>query len=315
MLFGDLAADVGDPVVDIRGFVALPLDGDPDCPEQHVGQLERVGLRDVEPVEKPVSDQVEIRGHGRTGVAVERAQGFEHGAGVVIRREQLPSLRIRFERGDQLLELARRSCGCRRRAAHQAEQLGRRDIRPVPAHVLGDHRRVVVAGTRQMRDQVLVGELIGIDRLELAMRLDRGRLDRLVPVAKLLAPELPLDDLFRTLEAPRNLGLRNRPHRLVREALDVRHLEGVEQHPVEAGEIADAALEGLRVGLDPVLRHRTRKMNGFELPRPGARRLEAKLCRCLCLGQWKSFRSRLSAPGGRPAQARSSDGFVLLPPV
>ncbi len=65
-----------------------------------------------------------------------------------------------------------------------------------------------------MRDQVLVGKLIGIDRLQLAVRLDRGRLDGLVPVAKLLSPELPLDDLFRALEALRDLVLRNGPYLL-----------------------------------------------------------------------------------------------------
>ena len=41
----------------------------------------------------------------------------------------------------------------------------------------------------------------------------------------------------------RDLVLRNRSHDLVREAVDVVHLERVDQHPVEAGEIAEPRLK------------------------------------------------------------------------
>jgi len=144
----------------------------------------------------------------------------------------------------------------------------------------------------------LQSALLGIDdrsgHVSNAQELARA-LGLSADVAKLLSPELSLDDLFRTLEALRDLGLRNRPHRLVPEAVDVLHLERVEQHPVEAGEVAETALEGLGMGLGPVPRQRAWKVNGLELPRTGARGLEAKLCRCLCVGQWKSFPSDLGA--------------------
>src|SRR6266700_229810 len=63
-----------------------------------------------------------------------------------------------------------------------------------------------------VRDQLLVGELVRIDRLELPVSVDRDRLDRLVPIAKLRLPEVPLEDLFRALEALRDLVLRDRLH-------------------------------------------------------------------------------------------------------
>ena len=73
-----------------------------------------------------------------------------------------------------------------------------------------------------MRGEGGVGEPVGIDRLQLAVRLHRRRLERLVPVAKLLAPILPPEDLFRTLEALWELAFRNR-RALVPEAVDVRY--------------------------------------------------------------------------------------------
>jgi hypothetical protein len=48
------------------------------------------------------------------------------------------------------------------------------------------HRCVVVAAPREIRDQLIVGEGVRINRLELPMRSDRRRLASLVPLAKLL---------------------------------------------------------------------------------------------------------------------------------
>jgi hypothetical protein len=141
--------------------------------------------------------------------------------------------------------------------------------------VLGDHPGVVVVATPQMRDQVFVGKLVWIDRLQLPVSLDRGRLDRLVPIAKLLSPELPLEDFFRALQALRDVVLRDRPHCPVSEAVDVLVLEGVDQHPVEAYEVLNAAPECLGMGLCPVARRRSRPVDRVELPRAGAGRLEA----------------------------------------
>ena len=148
---------------------------------------------------------------------------------------------------------------------------------------------------------------VGLDRLQLAVSLDRGGLEGLVPVAKLLAPELLLEHLLGAREALRDLLLRRRPHRAVRESVDVPVVHGVEQHPVEAGELTEAAPEGLGMHLRPVAGHRARKVNGVELPRPRARRVEAKLGRCLFRVHWSPSSSRPDAyrRSGRSSLPRS----------
>src|SRR5215212_5186794 len=104
------------------------------------------------------------------------------------------------------------------------------------------------------------------------MSLDRGGLERLVPLAKLLSPELALEDLLRPPEALRDLALRNRDERLVDEAVDVPVLQGVDQHSVEAGELAETPHEGLGVHPGPVARHGAREVNRVQVPRTGPRR-------------------------------------------
>src|SRR5262245_41151287 len=126
-----------------------------------------------------------------------------------------------------------------------------------------------------MRSEGIVGESLGIDRLQLLVSLHRGRLERLVPVTQLLPPEFPLVYLLRALEAPGELLFRSRSHNLVREAVDVGHLQRVDQHAVEAGEFARTALEGRGMKLNPVARHRAWEVNGVELPEAGFRGLEA----------------------------------------
>ena len=73
----------------------------------------------------------------------------------------------------------------------------------------------------EVRDQLVVGERVGVDRLQLAVGLDRGRLERLVPLAELLAPDLALPHLLGAREALRDLVVGCRMHRAVREAVDV----------------------------------------------------------------------------------------------
>ena len=280
--------------------------GDLDRAHQRVRHRKRVGLGDVEPVQQAVSDQVEVPRHRLAGLAVERAQRGQHLAGVVVGREQLPRLRIGLERGDQPRELGRGARRDGRRAAHQAEQLGRRHVRPVAhvrqeipgrdngrgrvAHVLRDHRRVVVAAARQILDQLLVGEAGGIDRLQRAVRLDRVGLDPLVPVAKLLAPELALHHLGRALEAGGDLLLRDRHHRPVAEPVDVRRSQRAHQHAVEACEVAGAARERRRVNLLPVARHRPREVHRVALPVAWSRRLESQLRHGVCVRHRESSR-------------------------
>ena len=108
-----------------------PRNGGTNGAAQRVRQLEREGVRDVEAVEEPVPDEVEIRGHGDPGPAIERAQRIEHATGIVLRLEQLLRARILPDRGDQLPELRGRPRRHGRRAAHQAEQLGRWEAGPV----------------------------------------------------------------------------------------------------------------------------------------------------------------------------------------
>jgi hypothetical protein len=60
---------------------------------------------------------------------------------------------------------------------------------------LRDHRGVVVAAAPEIPDELVGRERIGVDRLQLAVLGDRGRLARFVPLAELLAPELAGEDL------------------------------------------------------------------------------------------------------------------------
>src|SRR5688500_17802673 len=113
------------------------------------------------------------------------------------------------------------------------------------------------------------------------MSLNRLGLEGLVPVAKLLAPQLLLKHLLRTAEAAWSLVVRHRSLLDVRETVHIRIGHRVEQQPVKRSEFAASPRKGLGVHLCPVTCHRTWEMNGVELPRAGARRLEAELGGCL----------------------------------
>ena len=209
-----------------------PAMRDADGPQQRVGQLERVATGDVEAVEQPVADQVQVRRRRRAHLAVARAQRVEDAAGIGVGREQLLRGRVGRHRGPQPLELVGGARRDGRGAAQQAEQLGRREPGPVAdvreevarrdrrrgreAHVLEDHLGVVVAAAREVLDQLAVRQRVGIDRLELAVLADRRRLGALVPLAQLLAPQLALEHLLGPLEARRELVLRQRDVRACR---------------------------------------------------------------------------------------------------
>ena len=105
MLLGHLRTDLGDPLVGVRRRRAACLDRGADRPDQDVRQLQRIAPADVEPVEQAVSDEVEVRGGCRSGVAVERAQSLEHLRGLAVRLQELPGGRIVRDGGDQPLEL------------------------------------------------------------------------------------------------------------------------------------------------------------------------------------------------------------------
>ena len=105
MLLRHLRTDLGDPLFGVRGRRAARLDRGADRPDQDVRQLQRIAPADVEPVEEPVPDEVEVRGGRRSGVAVERAQSLEHLLGLAVRLEELPGGGILRDGGDQPLEL------------------------------------------------------------------------------------------------------------------------------------------------------------------------------------------------------------------
>jgi hypothetical protein len=285
-------ADVGDLVLDVRSAGAAARDRGPNRTAQRVGKLEREGIRDVEAVEQPVPDQIEIGRHRRADLRI-GAQGFEHATRILVGFEKLPRPRALPHRRNQAMQLlggAGRDGG---RAAHQSQQLRRRDAGPVAdvgqevprrhdgggreAHVLVEHLGMMVTAARQMRGQIGVGELVGVDGLQATVRLDRSRLERLVPFLQLLPPEFAPVHLLRPLEALRDLLFRRRPDRLVAEPVDVGHLQPVDQHAVGLGELVSAALEGLRMDFHPVPRRGSREVYGVQLPGPGTRGVEAKV--------------------------------------
>src|SRR5258708_2785493 len=132
MLLGHLAADAGDLAFDVRGLEPVPGDSDADRPEQYIGQLERVRVRNVETVDEAVPDEIEIRRGGGAGVTLERAQLLEHLPGLAVRLEHLLSRWIAGDRGPEPLELCGRSCRHRCGAAHEVEQFCRGKTGPVP---------------------------------------------------------------------------------------------------------------------------------------------------------------------------------------
>ena len=83
------------------------------------------------------------------------------------------------------------------------------------------------------------------------------------------------EDLFGALKALGDFGVRRRQHLVVAEAVHVADLETVDEHPVEAGEIVGASLEGGRMGLLEVARHRAREVHRVLLPRSWSRRFKS----------------------------------------
>ena len=141
-------------------------------------------------------------------------------------------------------------------------------------HVLGNHGRVVVATARQISDQFRIGQGVGIDSLQRPVNGNGGWFAILVPVAKLLAPELLREYLLSAVEALADFRLRSRQHLVIPEAPDIADLETVDQHPVQPSEVVGAPPERGRMGLLEVARHRAREMDGVLLPRPLPRRVK-----------------------------------------
>ena len=125
----------------------------------------------------------------------------------------------------------------------------------------------MVATARQIGDQFGVGEGVRIDSLQRAVFRDGGRFAVRVPVVKLFAPKLARNDLLGTRKALRNLRVRRRQNLVVAEAVHVADLETVDEQPVETGKIVGASLEGSRMGLLKIARHRARKVHRVLRPR------------------------------------------------
>jgi hypothetical protein len=106
-----------------------------------------------------------------------------------------------------------------------------------------------------------------------------GRFAVLVPVAKLLTPQLLREDLLSALKTLGKFGFRNRQHLVVAEAIHEVYLETVYEHPVEASEVICALLKRRRMGLLEVARHRPRKVHRVLLPRSWPWRLKTEFGR------------------------------------
>src|SRR5581483_9818196 len=87
--------------------------------------------------------------------------------------------------------------------------------------------------------------------------------------------------LVGTLEPIGDLLLGDDRAVVVREAVDVRDRDAVEEHAVVLAELTSAASERLRVHLGPVAGRRPREVNGIELPSAGARRVPGQIAQRL----------------------------------
>ena len=291
VLLRHVAADVGDLLLDVRGHAGL-VDRRADGSQEDVGQLERVVVGDVEPVQQPETGELEVvvqRPAGRGGLA---PQALEQGSGVLVRVEGLARGRVGPVRRDQGRVLGRAAAGDQGRAAHQTEQLHRRQTGPLRCvdeevargdhrgagerHVLPDHRGVVGAAAAQVVHQLLVAQRIGIHRLDLVVGLHGGRLADLVPLLRLVAPQPALEHVRGALDAVgEGLG-RHRDHLPVGEPVGVGGHPGLERDAVERHHVAVPEAERRRVHLGPVGGHRAGEVHRVEVPGTGSRRLEGE---------------------------------------
>src|ERR1044071_1371689 len=138
------------------------------------------------------------------------------------------------------------------------------------AHVLGNHRRMVIAAPFQIGHQLCVGQRVKVDGLQLPVCRDGRGFAFFVPIAKLLAPELLRENLFRALKTVGDFALRRHRPLIITEAVHVRDLDTVKQQAIESGKIVGAFFECRRMRLLPIMRHRTREVDGVLLPRAWA---------------------------------------------
>src|SRR5258706_15250949 len=247
----NLAANLGYASIDVRGGLSFSGDGYADSSEECIRQFEGRGLGYVEAVDEAVADQIKVAGDSRACFAAVRTQPREYLRGVAVSFEDVPGRRVLGKRLLQSLHLVGPTRGHHGRTAHQSQQLGRWQARPVPnvckevsgrqhgtsgeAHVLCDHRRMVVATACQIGDQLGVREGVWIHGLQLPVFRNGDRFAVRVPVEKLLSPKLVRKDLLGTREALGDLRGRHRQHLIVAEAVHVAGLETVDKQPVATG--------------------------------------------------------------------------------
>ena len=126
---GTLLADARDRV--LESSPRSSPDGGADRPQQHVGHLERVPARDVEAVEQPVADQVEVAVDACRPSSSRARSSVEDRGRVAVGLDQLRASGSDANAATSACELVGRARRHRRRAAHQPEQVGRRQAGPV----------------------------------------------------------------------------------------------------------------------------------------------------------------------------------------
>ena len=106
------------------------------------------------------------------------------------------------------------------------------------------------------------------------MRGNRGRFAILIPIAKLLPPELLCENLFGALKPIGNFGIRDRQHLAVAEAVHIAHLKAVDKQSVETGKVVGAFLQCGWMRLLEVACHRAWHVHRVLHPRPWSRRFK-----------------------------------------
>ena len=264
MLLGHLAADVGDPVLDVRGLRRpSPSTATRIARSSASGSSSAQGSEMSKPSRSRYPTRSRYAGHGRAGVAVERRAA---------RRARCPGRRPTSSSscapGPAAIAAISRSSSADAPADTGAVPRIRPSSsaggRPVQSPTCA---RKSPVGTTAAAVKRMCWEIISAwwsrQRVRYATSSSSesasGSTDcssrcALIEAGLIVSSQsrscsrqsFSCEDLLGALEALRDLVVGNRPHRLVREAVDVRHLERVDQHPVVAGEVAGAALERLR---------------------------------------------------------------------
>ena len=180
------------------------------------------------------------------------------------------------------------------------EVTGRDHGRAGEPHVLGHHRRVVVAASRADRRPTH----------RRTARRDRppgapdGRRSKPActprPTREAAPARASCEDLLGPLEAGRDVLLRRRLIMVVGEAVHVRHLDAVDEHPVVAAKSLAPRLQGPGMGLRPIAGHRAGKMHGVLRPRARAREARKRARRLSLCSSWRSPIDQGPDPAPRP---------------